>query len=107
MPHTQPYCQKLISMFCLKISESVTEKTSMVCLRVLQNLFEGLGINNALKYDVYLSLIEIAANFNKLDLIFDELPKLILWFNNQTVGIEKLQKLYRLLHKSLLQNNQG
>jgi len=107
VPHTQTYCQKLISMFCSKICESVNEKTSMVCLRVLQNLFEGLGVNNSLKYDVYLSLIEIAGNFDKLNLIFDELPKLSQWFNSQTVGIEKLQKLYRLLHKALLQNNQG
>jgi len=106
VPHTQPYCQKLISMFCQKISESVNDKTSMVCLRVLQNLFEGLGVNNLLKYDVYLSLIEIAGNFDKLNLIFDELPKLSQWFNNQSVGIE-LQKLYRLLHKALLQNNHG
>ena len=107
VPHTQPYCQKLISMFCQKICESVTEKNSMVCLRVLQNLFEGLGVNNQLKYDVYLSLVEIAGNFDKLNLIFDELPKLAQWFNGQTIGIERLQKLYRLLHKALLHNNQG
>lgn len=106
VPHTNPACQTLISSFLERIWASVNERTALVCLRVLQNLFEGLGSNSQLKYDVYLSLLQISGRCNRISLVFDEVPKLATWLNVESVGIEKVQRLYRLLHKILLQNKQ-
>ena len=107
VPHTNPTCHQLITIFCERVLNSVKERTALVCLRVLQNLFEGLGTNSVLKYDVYFSLLQIAGRCNRVSLVFDEVLKLNMWLNVESVGIEKVQRLYRNLHKILLQNKQG
>ncbi|RWS08227.1 eukaryotic translation initiation factor 3 subunit M-like protein [Dinothrombium tinctorium] len=104
VPATSPDCHQLITSFCDKLLNA--NKWGNVCFRVLQNLFEGIQIN-LLRYDVYVTLVKIAAKTNQIHLVYDDMSKLKQWFNANTVGIEKVQCLLRLLHEVLLKEKQS
>jgi len=67
----------------------------------LQNLFEGIGQNPLLSYNVYCSLIKITGKINQINLVYDDMSKMKEMFNKSNIGLEKLQKLFRLLHEVL------
>jgi len=102
VPQTDPNIHKLVNVFCEKLVQSPSSKTGLLSLRVLQNLFEGLGENKSLRYDVYFTLISIAGKTNQIHLVPTDIEKIKTWFTGG-VGVEKFQNLYRLLHEVLLQ----
>jgi translation initiation factor 3 subunit M len=109
VPHTHASCHQLIISFCEKLVKAPSNKMGLISLKVLNNLFEGLGDNKKLRYDVYLSRVTIAGKTNTISLVFDDINKVKTWFGigPDGVGIEKFQRLFRLLHDVLLQNKQG
>ena len=64
-------------------------------------MFEGIGENALLSYNVYYSLIKIANKINQVHLVFDDINKMKEMFNKSNIGLEKLQRLFRLLHEVL------
>ena len=102
VPQTDPSIQKLVNIFCEKLVQSPSSKMGLLSLRVLQNLFEGLGENKSLRYDVYFTLITIAGKTNQIHLVSTDIEKIKTWFTGG-VGVEKFQNLYRLLHEVLIQ----
>ncbi|RWS30505.1 eukaryotic translation initiation factor 3 subunit M-like protein [Leptotrombidium deliense] len=104
VPQTEPICHQLINSFCEKLLS--VNKSGQVCLRVLQNLFEGIE-NNYLRYDVYVTLVKIASQTNQIHLVYGDMNKLKQWFNSSTVGIDKVQCLLRLLHEVLIHDKQS
>jgi len=108
VPHTDTNINKLVGLFCEKLVQTTEPKMGLISLRVLQNLFEGLGENKLLRYDVYFSLITIAGKTNQIHLITIDLDTVKTWFSGANgVSTEKFQNLYRLLHEVLLQTRNG
>jgi len=100
VPPTDNSSAKLVELFCDKLVQSQSNKLSLISLRVLQNLFEGLGENKSLRFHVYNSLVTIAGKTNQVHLIPIDLLNIKSWFSG--VGTEKYQALLRLLHDVLL-----
>lgn len=71
----------------------------------MQNLFEGTGANPSLNYDIYLSLVKIAGSIGHIDLVYEDLNKVRSMYNKESVGLDKVQKLLRLLHEVLSKEN--
>jgi len=94
-------CPKLIAAFCDKLVKCTANKLVAVNLRVLQNLFEGLGDHKEFRYIVYHSLIVIAGKTNQMHIVPTDLDKIKTWFTG--ISIDKYQDLFRLLHDVLLQ----
>lgn len=105
VPQTDPICSELVNAFCAKLVEVSTPNNALICIKILQNLFEGTGENPKLNYDIYYSLVKIAGSIGRIDLVYDDLHKVRSTYNKDNVGLDKVQKLLRLLHEVLLKDD--
>jgi len=103
VPQTSQEANQLINAFCDQLLKAKNPKTSLVCLRVLKNLFGGLSDIIDLRFKVYETLVRLAATSGHIGLVFTDLSQLKQWFPQKSVGIERMQSLLRLLHDVLLQ----
>ncbi|XP_054153753.1 eukaryotic translation initiation factor 3 subunit M-like [Oppia nitens] len=106
VPQSSPECSLLVNHFCEQLLKANNAKTSLVCLRVLKNLFSGL-IDVDLRFRVYETLVRLAAISLQIGLVFEDTLKLKEWFPVKTVGTERWQRLLRLLHEVLLSAKQS
>jgi len=98
---------KLIGAFCQKLN-SAPPKLGIVCIRVLQNLYEGIGANLGLKFEVYMALVEVAGKTkDQIHLVFNDINKLKSTFTAQQLGVDRIQRLLRQLHRVLIANRQS
>lgn len=104
VPQDDAVCGKLVSAFCAKL-QTAPPKLASVVLRVLTNLFEGLGTNRSLKYQVYLALIKFAGASGNIGLVSTDVNQIKTWFAGGSV--EDLQNLYRNLHEQLIANKKS
>lgn len=104
VPQEEQVCNKLVTAFCAKL-QSAPAKLSAVVLRVLTNLFEGLGSNRQLKYQVYLAIVKISGASGSIGQIFTDVTQIKTWFSG--ISTEDLQNLYRNLHDQLIANKRG
>ncbi|XP_042905598.2 eukaryotic translation initiation factor 3 subunit M [Parasteatoda tepidariorum] len=105
VPQTES--EPLVHTFCEKLTKAPSSKMAAVCLKVLQNLFAGIGENSLLCYDVYCSLVQVAGQTDSIHMVFKDLSKLKSWLTDLNVSTEKLQKLLRLLHEVLVEGKQS
>jgi len=103
----QAQSEPLVNMFCEKLTKAPSPKMAAVCLKVLQNLFAGIGEHSLLCYDVYCSLVRAAGQTDSIHMVFKDLNKLKSWLIEMKVSTEKMQKLLRLLHEVLLECKQS
>ncbi|KAI1309471.1 Eukaryotic translation initiation factor 3 subunit M [Halotydeus destructor] len=90
----------LITSFCDKLVSTSDGPSGLTSLRVLQNLFEGFSANKAFRYEVYFRLLSTAGKTNYIHLVPTEIDKIKEWFSS--LGIDKLQNVYRHLHGVLI-----
>ncbi|XP_076369952.1 eukaryotic translation initiation factor 3 subunit m [Tachypleus tridentatus] len=100
-------CDNLMYAFCEKLTKTPSVRTGQICLRVLQNLYEGLLKDSPLLFDVYYSLVRIAGQTDSISSVFTDVRKLKCWFQENNVSTEKAKKLLRLLHEVLQENKQS
>ncbi|XP_053210650.1 eukaryotic translation initiation factor 3 subunit M-like [Panonychus citri] len=105
VPQTDSVCSELINAFCAKLVETANPSDGLISIKILQNLFEGTGANPSLNYDIYLSLVKIAGSIGHIDLVYEDLNKVRSMYNKESVGLDKVQKLLRLLHEVLSKEN--
>lgn len=103
----QDLCENLIHAFCEKLTKAPSLKMGHVCLRVLQNLYAGIGEHSPLCYDVYYSLVKVAGQTDSIHLVFKDLAKLKSWLLEIKVSTDKVQKLLRTLHDVLVEAKQS
>ncbi|XP_054717631.1 eukaryotic translation initiation factor 3 subunit M-like [Uloborus diversus] len=97
----------LVHTFCDKLSKAPNPKMAAVCLKVLQNLFAGIGEHSPFCYDIYYSLVRVAGQTDSINMIFKDLNKLKSWLIEMKTSTDKTQKLLRLLHEVLLECKQS
>lgn len=99
--------EQLVHTFCEKLTKAPSPKMAAVCLKVLQNLFAGIGEHSPLCYDVYCYLVRAAGQTDSIHMVFKDLNKLKSWLMELKVNTEKMQKLLRLLHEVLVECKQS
>ncbi|KFM63377.1 Eukaryotic translation initiation factor 3 subunit M, partial [Stegodyphus mimosarum] len=99
--------EHLVHTFCGKLTKAPNAKMGNVCLKVLQNLFAGIGEHSPLCYDVYCSLVRVAGQTDNIHMVFKDVNKLKSWLSELKVSTDKVQKLLRLLHEVLVECKQG
>jgi len=94
----------LVLAFCEKLSKAwePEQKHGQIALKVLRLLFFSLGEVSAMRYHVYYHMVEVAGKVNQMSAVFTNTQQLKKTFASRSPTPEQLQKLYRLLHQSLL-----
>lgn len=104
VPQNDPSCHRLIANFCNKLT-SAPRPVGPVCLRVLNNLYEGIGDNKALQFEVFVALVKIAGSLGQIRLVVSDISQVKHW--STSIPTEKFQDLFRLLHEILLTNKES
>jgi len=94
----------LVLAFCEKLAKAwePEQKHGHIALKVLRLLFFSLGEVSSMRYHVYYHMVEVAGKVNQMSAVFTNTQQLKKTFASRTPTPEQLQKLYRLLHQSLL-----
>ncbi|RUS15608.1 hypothetical protein BC937DRAFT_92242 [Endogone sp. FLAS-F59071] len=70
--------------------------------KVLLNLYNSLAPTSALRYDVFLAIVDAAARHDDIDVILPELQHLEGWAKEWGIGLDKERELYLGLSSRLL-----
>lgn len=105
IPHNNPVCHPLISAFCAKLV-SIPQRCAPAHFRVLTNLYEGIGDNRALRYNVFVALVKVASILGQVKRLVSDVSQVKQW-NCKEITLEQSQSLFRLLHEVLLQNRES
>lgn len=99
--------EELVHAFCDKLVKASSNRMGVLCVRVLQNLYEAINPNSALRYDVYYNLVKVALKTDMITTVFSDLTKLKTWLHDLEIPVPRVQKLLRLLHEALIENKQS
>jgi len=86
------------------ISESQNGKASRK-MKILNNIYSNLEVNDPLRYDVYLSIVKFSAKNDYMDIIVNHLVKLDLWLRNWGSSVEQKRELFLTLRNLLNSSN--
>ncbi|KAH3876926.1 eukaryotic translation initiation factor 3 subunit M-like [Dreissena polymorpha] len=93
----------LVHLFCKKVANLPKgDKKGSVRLRILSNLFHGLGDKSALKADIYLSLLRLSRDADLASMVITDLDQVKKWISEWDIGTQKIQNIYRALHETLI-----
>jgi len=97
----------LVLAFCEKVKQAwePEKKHGLIALKVLRLLFFSLSKVSSMRYHVYYAMVEVAGKVGQVGSIFTNTAKLKETLGSKPPTPEQLQKLYRLLHQSLLTCN--
>lgn len=99
--------ESLVYVFCEKMTKAPNVKMAYNCLKVLQNLYAGIGEHSPLCYDIYYSLVKVAGQTDNISAVFKDLNKLKSWLTTMKINIDRTQRLLRLLHEVLIECKQS
>lgn len=99
--------EPLITMFCQKLTKSVSKQLGLVCLRVLSMLFHGLEPSSPMRYTVYHALVQVAGQVEQIKSVFTDLDKMRVQLAPCKPNNEQMQKLLRILHEALLNSRES
>lgn len=97
--------ENLILAFSQRLTKAPGPKLGVVALQSLWRLYNNLESNSPLRYHVYYHVIELAARVGCVREVFSSVEQLRKQFANCQPSNEQMQKLYRLLHQVLKDNN--
>uniref|UniRef100_A0A2R5LFH7 Eukaryotic translation initiation factor 3 subunit M n=1 Tax=Ornithodoros turicata TaxID=34597 RepID=A0A2R5LFH7_9ACAR len=97
----------LVHAFCDKLAKASSNRMGVLCVRVLQNLYEAINPSSVLRYDVYYNLVKVALKTDMITSVFSDLTKLKTWLHDLEIPTPRVQKLLRLLHEALIENKQS
>jgi len=94
----------LVLAFCEKVAKAwePEQKHGLIALKVLRLLFFSLSEAAAMRYHVYFYMVEVAGKVGQMQAVFTNTQTLKKTFSARQPTPEQLQKLYRLLHTSLM-----
>lgn len=97
---------KLVTTFCESIvNAQLSEKFSVVKLRILSNLFHGLVATSKDRYTVYINLAKCSVSVKNLQYLPTNLDAVKKHLQTWNSSIEETQALYRLIFEALSQVN--
>ncbi|CAG9791898.1 unnamed protein product [Diatraea saccharalis] len=97
--------ENLILAFSQRLTKAPGPRLGMVALQSLWRLYNNLEANSPLRYHVYYHVIELAARVGFVREVFTGVEQLRKEFANCPPSNEQMQKLYRLLHQVLKDQN--
>ncbi|XP_075972795.1 eukaryotic translation initiation factor 3 subunit m [Anticarsia gemmatalis] len=97
--------ENLIVAFSQRLSKAPGPKLGVVVLQSLWRLYNNLEANSPLRYHVYYHVIELAARVGYVREVFTGVEQLRKEFAGCPPTNEQMQKLYRLLHQVLKDQN--
>ncbi|KAI5641965.1 PCI domain-containing protein [Phthorimaea operculella] len=97
--------ENLIVAFSQRLAKAPGPKLGLISLQILWRLYNNLEVNSPLRYSVYYHVIELAARVNAVKDVFTGVDSLKKEFLGCPPSNEQMQKLYRLLHSVLKDNN--
>lgn len=97
--------ENLILAFSQRLGKAPGTKLGMVSLQSLWRLYNNLEANSPLRYHVYYHVIELAAKVGSVGEVFKSVDQLRREFASCPPSNEQMQKLYRLLHSVLKDQN--
>lgn len=97
--------ENLILAFSQRLTKAPGPKLGMVALQSLWRLYNNLESNSPLRYHVYYHVIELAARVGSVGEVFKGVDHLKREFTTCPPSNEQMQKLYRLLHQVLKDQN--
>lgn len=97
--------ENLILAFSQRLTKAPGPKLGMVALQSLWRLYNNLEANSPLRYHVYYHVIELAARVGFVKEVFTGVEQLRKEFASCPPSNEQMQKLYRLLHQVLKDQN--
>lgn len=86
------------------IGESENGKSSRK-MKILNNIYSNLEVNDPLRYDVYLAIVKFSAKNDYMDIILNHLVHLDLWLKNWGSSIEQKRELFLTLRNLLNEAN--
>jgi len=86
------------------ISESENGKPSRK-MKILNNIYSNLEVNDPLRYDVYLAIVKFSAKNDYMDIILNHLVHLDLWLKNWGSSVEQKRELFLTLRNLLNEAN--
>jgi len=94
----------LVLAFCEKLTTAWEPelKHGLIALKVLRLLFYSLNEYSQMRYHVYYYMVEVAGKVGQMASVFTNTQTLKKTFSARPPTSEQLQKLYRLLHMSLM-----
>lgn len=99
-------CSALVASFCDQLAKTSHQKMAAINFRVLQNLFNGLTNNAAMRFRVCNTIVKLSAVSGQMRQVVNNLGQLKKWFPVEVLGAEKIQSLLRLLHSILMEHRQ-
>ncbi|CAF4954932.1 unnamed protein product [Pieris macdunnoughi] len=97
--------ENLIVAFSQRLGKAPEPKLGLISLQALWRLYNNLETNSPLRYHVYYHVIELAARIGAVGDVFKGVEQLKKEFASCPPTSEQMQKLYRLLHQVLKDNN--
>lgn len=107
LPLDREESRLLISTFSSNLADKSSDRLAAVCSRVVKNLHDGLFENLDLQYNAYMAMIKLGAKSKKLTDVFTNLDSIKSKYSIKTIGLERIQNLYRLLNTSALECGKG
>jgi len=86
------------------ISESQNGKASRK-MKILNNIYSNLEVNDPLRYNVYLAIVKYSAKNDYMDIILNHLVHLDLWLKNWGASVEQKRELFLTLRNLLNESN--
>lgn len=100
--------EELTQELCKQLSKSHTQdKRTIVRLRLLSNLFNGLEDASPLRFTAYAALVKLAGRVELLHLVNPKLEDIKGWVSQWSLPTAKLQSLLRILHEAFLDCKQN
>ncbi|CAK1578249.1 unnamed protein product [Parnassius mnemosyne] len=97
--------ENLIVAFSQRLAKAPGPKLGLVALQSFWRLYNNLEPNSPLRYHVYYHVIELAARVGAVKNVFTGVEQLRKEFASCPPSNEQMQKLYRLLHQVLKDQN--
>ncbi|CAG9090777.1 hypothetical protein JYU34_009476 [Plutella xylostella] len=97
--------ENLILAFSQRLTKAPGPKLGIIALQSLWRLYNNLEANSPLRYHVYYHVIELASRVSCVTEVFSGVEQLRKEFTASPPSNEQMQKLYRLLHSVLKDNN--
>lgn len=99
--------ENMVITFCEKIQKATsTDKNLHPRLRLLSNLFHSLPANT-MQFYVYMAMVNVAGDAQKVDLIPHDLEEVKEWCTNWNLTSEQKQTLLRALHNAAVASNRN
>ncbi|TPX67532.1 hypothetical protein SpCBS45565_g03680 [Spizellomyces sp. 'palustris'] len=96
---------KLVNSIIQPIVASGTDKAHLR-LKVLSNLYNNLESNSPVRYDVFVAILNVAAEAGELDVLVPHLLSLDAWIAEWGVALNQRRALYLLISQKLEQSGE-